>query len=145
DTGGRNDERLLEAIVALDQRSAAGQLGFELREHRLELRHRLGRRDGIIERERFFIERQALALQHRHARAQRPELARQILPPQPPSLPAGGGAVCNAHPRPRNPHIPPRAGAGFTPPPASSFSTAATAWSIAGSGFFAVSASVRHS
>ncbi len=78
----RNLEPVAKRLVALEQRPVAGQPLVELPQHSLELLLRVRRRDGVVERRRFGVEREALAAQHRETGAQRTHLRRQILVPE---------------------------------------------------------------
>ena len=88
--GRRDDERLLEAIVALDQRAARPAASpSSCASTASNSAAGLRRRHRVVERQRLLVEGQLLALQHRDARSQRGELARQVLPAQRPHFGVG--------------------------------------------------------
>jgi len=83
---GGMDKGLLEVMLGLVEGAVTRQAGLELLGNVVELELGLDGGDGIVERLRLFVERQLLALQHRHPGAQRRHLAREVLAAKTPQL-----------------------------------------------------------
>ena len=95
---GRDHELLAERVESLHQRAVAGEQPRQFVDGRLEVRVGVHGGHGVVEGLRFLVERQLPALQHLHARAQRRQLAPQVLAPQREQRVAlfGGGQVGHA-------------------------------------------------
>src|SRR4029453_4886089 len=75
----RDHETAAEGVVAVDQWSVSWKLRLELCQHVREIRLRMHRRCGVVQRFGFLVEAELRARQHRNASTKRFELPREVL------------------------------------------------------------------